>query len=219
MNRTALIAGATGLVGGHCLRLLLGDPAYSRVTALVRRPLAFSHQKLTSMTVDFDRLTTADVPSCDHFFCALGTTIRRAGSQEAFRRVDLEYVERLAELAASAGARSCVLVSSVGADPGSRNFYLRIKGQAEQAVSALPFAGVHLFRPSLLLGDREETRPIERVSIVLSTLFQFAFRGPLARYHPIQAEQVARAMLGAARREGKGTHVYEYEEIVRAAQQ
>src|SRR5947209_845560 len=126
MAKVALIVGSTGLVGSHCLHFLLSSPEYARVTALVRRSTGVTHPKLHEQIVDFDNF--ASLPPCDDVFCALGTTIRRAGSKPEFRRVDLEYPLRLAEHALSAGAQQFIVVSSVGANSKSGNFYLRTKG-------------------------------------------------------------------------------------------
>src|SRR5271154_4486897 len=122
MGRTALIAGASGLVGGQCLRLLLESKRYERVIALTCRALPVSNVKLRCEVVDFVHLNKTD--KADDVFCALGTTLRQAGSQEAFRNVDFDHPKRLAELALSAGAKRFILVSSVGADVASRSFYL-----------------------------------------------------------------------------------------------
>ena len=144
-SRTALIAGATGLVGSLCLKQMLADPAYDQVIAISRRPVPES-PKLTQKIVDFDKLGQLTSIADDDAFCALGTTIRKAGSQEAFRKIDVGYSKAFAELALAAGARQFALVSSVGANPRSTNFYLRTKGEIEDAVKALPFTSVHIFQ-------------------------------------------------------------------------
>jgi uncharacterized protein YbjT (DUF2867 family) len=214
MSRTALIAGASGLVGGYCLRALLARPEYARVVALARRPLPVAHEKLSQAIADFDRLESFEMPRGADVFCALGTTIRKAGSQAAFRRVDYEYAKALAELAIACGAEQFVLVSSVGAEACSRNFYLRVKGETERAVSALPFRAVHILRPSLLIGEREESRPAERVGIALAPRLNFLLRGPWQKYRPIEAERVGCAMAAAALRSERGVCVYEYQMIL-----
>jgi uncharacterized protein YbjT (DUF2867 family) len=148
---------------------------------------------------------------------ALGTTIRKAGSQQAFRRVDFEYPLSAAKQALNAGAKQFILVSSVGADPGSRNFYLRTKGELEQAVSALGFQAVHIFRPSILLGKREEFRAGERVATVIAPVLNLMLMGVLRRYRAIRAATVGRAMVAAARQAIIGVHVYEYDQIAQLA--
>ncbi len=214
MSRTALIAGASGLVGSHCLRLLLAEPAYDRVVALGRRRVALTHAKLHQQIVDFARLADiAEPPRIDDAFCCLGTTMRRAGSRGAFRRVDLTYVHELARFAVRGGAMRFLLVSSMGADPGARNFYTRVKGEAEAAVRATVGPGALLFRPSLLMGRRAEVRMGERAGIALSRALGFLFVGPLRRYRPIAAETVARAMLRVALEGHGGPRVYRSDEI------
>src|SRR5438105_411417 len=135
MPKSALIAGGTGLVGSHCLRFLLSSPEYASVAALVRRSTGITHPKLHEQIINFDGFV--NLSPCDDVFCALGTTIRKAGSQSAFRRVDFAYPLRLAERSLMAGARQFVLVSSVGANSGSGNFYLRTKGELEEALRGL----------------------------------------------------------------------------------
>ena len=145
---TALLLGATGLVGGHVLDLLLADPAYRRVTVLTRRPLARMDPKLDQRATDFDRLRDHEISfAVDDVFCCLGTTIATAGSQEAFRRVDHDYVVDAARLAAEHGARRYLLVTAAGANARSRIFYNRVKGEAEDAVRALPLESAAILRP------------------------------------------------------------------------
>ena len=212
-KKTALLAGATGLVGGHCLRLLLDQGHYARVVALVRRRLDVEHARLEQRIVDFDRLEGGEPIEAADVYCALGATIRKAGSQEAFRRVDHTYPKALAELAAKGGARRFILVSSVGADPGAGSFYLRVKGELERDVSVLPFEAVHILRPSFLLGDRGERRTGEAIGIALARGVQGALLGGLRKYRPIEASTVAAAMVAAAQRGAPGRHVYHFDEI------
>jgi len=215
-SRTALVAGGSGLVGGHVLRQLLEDPDYDRVTALTRRPLALTHKKLVQRVVDFDRLAeVGDFPRVHDVFCCLGTTIKQAGSQEAFRKVDLAYVVELGRMAVRHRASQFLVVTAVGADPRSRVFYNRVKGEAEEAVRRLQFDAIQIFRPSLLLGSRAQSRPAESIARVLSPLVAWAFLGPLARYRPIKAATVARAMVRIAREAPRGAHVYESDAIRR----
>jgi uncharacterized protein YbjT (DUF2867 family) len=209
MAHIALIAGATGLTGGLCLDRLLASRAYESVIALVRRPSGISGEQI----VDFDNLSALEVPANSDVFCALGTTIRKAGSQEHFRRVDLDYPVALAKRAAACRARQFLVMSSAGADASSTNFYLRTKGEMEQSIIGLPFYAVHVFRPSLLLGKRAEFRPGERVGAALSPAMSVLLVGSLRRYRPISAEQVARAMCAAAWAGAEGPQVYEYDGI------
>ncbi len=215
---TALLVGATGLVGGCCLRRLLASEEYRSVIALPRRPLEAQHPRLAAMTVDFDKLEDIDpFPTAD-VFCALGTTIERAGSQHAFLKVDFEYPRIVAERSAAAGAKQFLLVSSAGADPRSSNFYLRVKAQVEKAVSSQPFESVHIFRPSFLIGKRSQLRLVEAAGVAAARLGQFAMTGKLRKYRPIPADTVAAAMLAAARESKPGRHIYHYDDIVALSQ-
>jgi uncharacterized protein YbjT (DUF2867 family) len=209
--RTALLLGATGLVGGHLLELLLADATYRQVTVLVRRTLGRTHEKLREVVVDFDRLDDARAElAVDDVFCCLGTTIKKAGSQEAFRRVDHDYPLRAAELAQAAGAGRYLVVTAVGANAKSGIFYNRVKGELEEALRGLSFPrGVVIVRPSILLGERAESRPAEAVGMAVMRATAFAFAGPLKRYRAIKAEDVARALVAAARADTSGVVAYE----------
>jgi uncharacterized protein YbjT (DUF2867 family) len=207
-SRTALLLGATGLVGGHCLERLLAEPAYDRVVVPGRRPVAREHPKLEQHQVDFDRLADhAALFAADDVFCCLGTTIRTAGSKEAFRRVDFGYPQEAARLAVERGARQFLLVSSLGADMGSLVFYNRVKGEAEAAVREAGFRRAVIARPSLLLGERSESRPGERVAEVALTALGPLLRGPLSSIRPIHARDVAAALVRLALRDGEGVEV------------
>jgi uncharacterized protein YbjT (DUF2867 family) len=210
MPQSVLLAGATGLVGGECLRLLLADPEFDPVHVVVRRPLptAIGSGKLRQHVTEFDRIAAA-LPDLrlDAVFCALGTTIRKAGSQEAFRKVDFEYPLALARVALERGARHYLLVSSLGADSGSRVFYSRTKGELEEALSALPFRSLTIARPSLLLGERSEFRLGERV---------FAHLGFLVprMYKPVPATAVVATLVAAAREDRPGRRIIESAEML-----
>ena len=210
MIRTALVAGASGLVGGHVTRLLLADPRYDRVTVLTRRELPLANKKLVQRVVDFDHLAhVADFPRVHDVFCCLGTTIRQAGSEAEFRKVDYTYVMELARVALRHRAAQFLVVTAVGADPRSRVFYSRVKGELEDALRRLQFESMHIFRPSLLVGARARSRPAERIAMIVSPLVAWMLVGPLARYRPVPAATVARAMVRAAHPAQKGVHLYE----------
>jgi uncharacterized protein YbjT (DUF2867 family) len=208
--RTALVAGATGLVGGHLLRLLLAHPHYERVVTIGRRPMPAPRAGHEHHVVSFEYLErSSDVLGCDDVFCALGTTRAKAGSKRAFEEVDLHHVRRLARQARLAGASQFVLVSSYGANPHALSFYLRVKGEAERAVAVEPFRSVYLARPPLLMGERDEERGGERAAQrVLGTLSP-VLRGPLTAFRPIQAEALARALVVVAVHGPGGVRVYE----------
>ncbi|HSN73351.1 MAG TPA: NAD-dependent epimerase/dehydratase family protein [Steroidobacteraceae bacterium] len=211
--RSALVAGGTGLVGSHLLEQLAGRPDYERIISLVRRRVA-SPARVESRIIDFAELERYELDAeVDDCFCALGTTMRTAGSKEAFRRVDFDAVVGFARLGLAHGAERFVLVSAVGADERSRNFYLRVKGEAEMAVAALGFRAVEILRPSLLLGDRAEQRPTEVLATRAARFVKPLLAGPLAAYRPVDAAVVATAMLRAAHRPGDGRHIYAGDDI------
>lgn len=217
MGYRAILVGATGLVGQNVLQRLLASDRYEKVFVLVRRPIDTTHPKLEQRVVEFDQLATTELPRADDVYCALGSTIRKAGSQAAFRKVDLEYPKTLAERMAQAGARQFVLVSSVGAASASENFYLRTKGELEDALAALPFTALHLFRPSLLVGERTEARPGERFMTVMGKALQWMLVGSWRKYRSIAASDVAAGMVAAAATGEAGKHIYHYDQIVRLA--
>jgi uncharacterized protein YbjT (DUF2867 family) len=216
VSKHALLAGASGLVGDRCLARLLDHPAYDRVTVLSRRPLALSHAKLHVELVDFDGLQSLG-ERCDELFCCLGTTIRKAGSQKAFRRVDHDYPLTLATLGKAAGAQQFLLVSALGANAQSSVFYSRIKGETERDIAAIGLRKVIFMRPSILLGERREHRPGERAGVFVGRLIAPLLVGPLRKYRPIHADDVAAAMLYAANHEVRSGPV-DSDEIVRFAQ-
>lgn len=220
-DRTALLLGASGLVGRHTLGLLARDGRWGRVVTLGRRPLSSAsatHEEpkvdVSHHVVDFDRLDDqAELFACDDLFCCLGATIKKAGSEEAFRRVDLDIPFEAAQLAHSAGATQMLLVSALGADPDSRIFYNRTKGEAERAVEEVGFDALQILRPSLLTGDRDETRIGERVGELALYLAAPILLGPLAKLKPTRAEDVARALVETAAARSTGVHVYGPREI------
>lgn len=213
--RTALIAGPSGLVGGHLLGQLLAAPDYDRVVALVRRPLPVTHPKLEQVTADFTALEkiSSDL-RCDDAFCTLGTTIRQAGSRENFRAVDHTAVLAFAWAAQRNGARRFFVVSSMGADAQSRVFYGRVKGETEEALMVLGFETLAIFRPSLLLGQRSQVRLGERIGAAFMWLADPLMVGRFRKYRAIEAEVVARAMLRCSfGQSGRGTLVFSSDEI------
>ena len=192
-RRRALLVGATGLVGSILLERLLDETLYNSVTVWARRPLALRGPGLKVETFDFEGLASHKVEA-DHVFCCLGTTMKQARSQQAFRRVDHDYPVALAQAAAKGGARRLLVVSALGANPASRVFYNRVKGEMEADVAAAGVPRTIFFRPSLLIGPRDEVRLGERIGQIAGRVL-----GPLlGKYRPIEAELVAAAMVNAA---------------------
>lgn len=211
---TAVLIGATGLVGSHLLDRLAGDDRFTAVRVIARQELAAPSKKVSVTVCDFDDLARhADDFACDAFFSALGTTIARAKTPAKFARVDRDYVTQAARLAKEAGARHALVVSSVGASLQSRSLYLRTKGEMEAAVTGLGFDALDIFRPGVLRGARREFRLAERVAeALLMTVGPFLAAG-LARYRAITAQTVAAAMVAAAARPDPGRRVHHNREI------
>ena len=212
--RTALIAGASGLVGGYCLQLLLQDEQYKKVVSIGRRNIDVQHPKLEQRIVDFQDLQSySQFLQADDVYCCLGTTIKKAGSRDQFFEVDYKYVLRLAHVSAANGARRFMVVSAMGADSKSMFYYNRVKGEMEEALRQVPFRSIHIFRPSLLLGPRQENRPGEKAATILMKGLDFLMVGPLKQYKAIHAQTVAEAMVRAAHHNQKGVHVHLSHEI------
>jgi uncharacterized protein YbjT (DUF2867 family) len=209
MARIAVVAGATGLVGTALLRQLADDARYSEVRVLARRPPPDLDDKFVFLETDFSALAKhGPALAADDVFCCLGTTIRKAGSQPAFERVDYQMVVDLARAAHKAGAKRFLVVSAVGASERSAAFYSRVKGRMEQAVRQLAFEAVHIVRPSLLLGDRAERRPAEHAAQIVAPLLSPLLLGPLARYRAVSADDVAAALIRLARDGSAGVQVH-----------
>jgi uncharacterized protein YbjT (DUF2867 family) len=204
--KTALIAGSTGLVGKQLLSLLLSSPEYSKVIALTRRTLDITNPKLSQILTDLSSLDeNAAQLRADDIFCCLGTTMAKAGSKEKFFEVDYSYPVRLAEMTKKHGAKQFLLVSAMGANKKSAIYYNSVKGQVEESLLQIGFESLHILRPSLLLGDREETRFGEDVGKIMFKSFGFLIPG---KYKGIDASRVAEAMLYFATQERKGNHIH-----------
>jgi len=208
-SKTALVVGATGLVGNLLTRLLAESSAYERVKVLVRRPLGWQHPRVQEVQFDFDQPNGLLVQA-DDVFCCLGTTLKQAGSKEAFRKVDYHYPLDVARLGRTNGARQFFLVSAMGANVRSRFFYNRVKGETEGAIFSVGYPTFVVVRPSLLLGDRKETRLGEKVGEAFMRLFS-----PLipARYKAIEARSVANALATLAQQGLAGTHIVESDKL------
>ena len=213
LTMKCLIAGATGLIGSHALRLLLDSPEVHQVVSVARKSLP-SHPKLNQVVITFGTLDTEQLPSCDVALCALGTTIKAAGSQKAFKTVDHDYVLAFARAAKRAGVRTFVLVSALGADENSKVFYSRIKGETERDIKDLGFESVVILRPSLLIGERKESRPLEKMAILMAPLYRQFLVGPLKQYTPVRANKVAEVMVTLGLQAKTGVFSLQNEEII-----
>lgn len=196
--KVALIIGATGLVGGCLLQLLLQSGNYRQVIALVRRPVGYEHALLTEKIINFNELDLAlSGLEVDHIFCCLGSTIKQAGSRSAFRDIDLKIPQQIAQQMVG-HANHFLLVSALGANPDSSIFYNRVKGELEASITTLDYPCITIVRPSLLSGSRERSRPMEAMGVKVFSLLRPVFRGPLRRYAAVSAMDVASVLLKQA---------------------
>jgi len=212
-QKTLLLLGATGLVGGECLKRLISDDHYRRIVVLTRSAISddFRKAKIEHHVINFDRIDEhRSLLKADHVLCALGSTIKKAGTKDQFYKVDFTYVYEIAKATAEQGAEHFLLVSSIGANPESGIFYNRVKGTLEKAVQQLPFRSISIFRPSLILGDRKESRFNEEISKWAAGIFSFAIP---KIYQPIKAVDIAEAMLNMARANRPGVQIHESDEI------
>ncbi|MBV7531140.1 NAD(P)H-binding protein [Chitinophaga sp. sic0106] len=214
MEKTAIVIGATGLTGTHLVSALLHDGYYTHIRVLVRKHWFNSRPGLESIIVDYsDEATLRNLIKGDVLFCCIGTTIKKAGSKENFRKVDFDIPVRCARIAHENGVGQFLVMSSIGANLYSRNFYLRTKGQLEAAIEGVGFPSVAIFRPSFLIGQRQEFRLGEWFSKYLIQLFYFLLQGRWKKYRGIKAATVASAMLKVAKKNIPGTAVYESDAI------
>lgn len=193
----SIIAGATGLVGNNILHQLAvrGDTP----VAMARRPIKDLPANAQLLEINFEQfLINGELPQCDHLYLCLGTTIKTAGSRDAFRAVDFEYSLAVAKKAIQAGATGISLVSSVGADASSKNFYLKTKGQLEDAIKSLGFSSINIYRPGILMGDRSETRPLEGLGKIVFQVIDPLLLGYLSPYRSVQANLLASTMIDNA---------------------
>jgi uncharacterized protein YbjT (DUF2867 family) len=213
-SKIVLLAGASGLVGTHALDALLDAPDIGRVFAITRRPLGREHPRLANRIVKFDNLEEQlKGMTCHVAVCCLGTTIRDAGSQQAFRHVDVDYVLAFARTAKAAQAQRFVVVSSAGANPQAKNFYLRTKGEMEEAVAAVGFMSLDIMQPGPLFGLRTQMRPLELAGMLAMPLVNPFLRGEREAFRGIPAKTVGAAIVGATRSGRRGVQHYTYEGI------
>ncbi|WP_242692131.1 NAD(P)H-binding protein [Aridibaculum aurantiacum] len=217
MALTAVVLGATGLIGQQVVQQLIADNGYEKVRLLVRQPIDIMHKKIEVVVVDFNNLDDyrQKLGNGDCIFCCIGTTQSKVkGDKAAYRKIDFDIPVHAAHFGKQAGFHTYALVSSVGADVASSNFYLRLKGEVEEAITKNGFEALHIFRPSLLLGQRKEKRLGEGIGKLIYPAIGFFFVGKWRKYKAIQSADVARAMVAAAARSESGIHIYHYDEIL-----
>jgi uncharacterized protein YbjT (DUF2867 family) len=213
--KKAILIGASGLTGQSLLNQLLQDEQFDTVVIFLRKELNITHKKLTQLCIDFNQLDTyKDLIKGDVVFCCLGTTIKIAGSQEAFKKVDFTYPTELAKIAKQNNVSTFCLQSSLGADSKSNNFYLKVKGETEDFIRQLNFVSFASFRPSMLLGNRTEFRLGETIGKIVMQVLSFAFIGKLKRYKAIHVNQVASTMIKYAKSSKTGNVIIENEEML-----
>jgi uncharacterized protein YbjT (DUF2867 family) len=209
----ALIIGASGLIGNQVLDQLLQDNYYNEIEIRVRVSLGIQHPKLIEKIIDFSDPHCYSGIDSDHVYCCLGTTIKKAKTQEQFRKVDYEYVLNLAKSSEESKVKAFLVISSIGAKPGTGNFYLRTKGEMEEAVKKINIPSINIFRPSLLLGKRNEFRLMEKFSQFFMAFFGIFLLGGLKRYKSIRDSVVAKAMIKSAKMEKPGINIFESDQI------
>jgi len=209
MGKTAIILGASGLVGNEVLKELLQDMDFVKIKIFVRKRINIENPKLEQNIIDFNVIGNYhNLIKADVLFCCIGTTIKKAGSKEAFIKVDYTYPLEFAKIAKQNGIEKFLLISSIGADKTASNFYLKVKGDIEDALEKLKFESLIILRPSMLLGQRKEFRFGEFIGKVVMKLFSFAFIGKLKKYKAIDAAIVAKAMVRVSKLELKGLNVF-----------
>jgi uncharacterized protein YbjT (DUF2867 family) len=212
--KTAIIAGATGLIGNQLLFNLIESDEYDKIIALVRKEISFHSPKLIQVIVDFDNLQLVqDNLKADDVFCCLGTTIKKAGSQEEFKKVDYEYCLNLAKETHKNGSKNFFLVSALGANAKSKVFYNKVKGELEEAINKIEFKSFYTFRPSLLLGNRTEFRLGEKIMQIILKPISKLMVGSMKKYAAIESKFVAKAMYNAAQQNRKSYHILENDSI------
>ncbi len=214
MPKSALVIGATGLIGSHLLEELLENELYEKVVVIGRRSTGVRHPKLVEHIFDLSEMDRhAELFRADSFFCCMGTTIAKAGSRDDFREIDYKIPVKAAILTKQNGGSSAYLVSSIGASASSRVFYLRVKGETEDAMAEVGFQRTLVFRPAGLLGKRNEFRLKEKIGIGAMNLLSPLMVGPLRKNRPIKAECVASVMANLPSENIKGKRIYESDEI------
>lgn len=214
-TKVAVLFGASGLIGNCCLRRLLVHQAYEKVISIGRSPIKASHPKLIHYEVDMSHPDNyRHLMRGDDLFISIGTTMKKAGSKEAFYEVDHDLVFTIAKTGSLQGMNQLIFVSSIGADDRSLFYYLKVKGELESDVKRLPYWGIHIMRPSVLLGNRDEQRPVEKIAGIIGKTLHRMPGSIVADLAPIDADEVAKAMVQAAQSLEQGTHIHHGSEIM-----
>lgn len=217
-NKTALLVGNTGLTGAFCQEYLIENTAYSKVVTFGRRNVNVKSEKHVHHLIDFRSLNNyRELFKGDDLYLCLGTTIDKAGSKEAFYAVDFEMNNEIARISAENDVKQLLLVSAVGADSDSIFFYNRVKGELEDAVKKMKFWAIHIFQPSILIGEREETRTLESIGQTLARGVDRLLGNWMSKYQPVEAKDLAKAMVAQAQRIKEGIHIYSSNEINKIA--
>jgi uncharacterized protein YbjT (DUF2867 family) len=214
MTKIAVLVGASGLIGTELLQQLLEDPDFEKVKIVVRKLIQLKHPKLEQVVINFDEMDKySESIKGDIGFCTLGTTIKTAGSKEAFSKVDHGYVTHFAEIIKRNGAFRFVVVSSLGVTENGGNFYLTVKRDMENSLKKLKFKSLIILRPSMLLGNRKEFRFGENIGKILMKVLGFLLIGKLKKYKAIQANTVAKAMLKLSKTDLENVSVFESDRL------
>jgi uncharacterized protein YbjT (DUF2867 family) len=214
MAYKAILAGATGLIGSELLNILLTEPDYDQILVVARKSTGITHPKLKELIINFDRVDDYATEIAGHaLFSCLGTTLNKTPDKKLYHKIDHDYPVRLAQLAAQNGVEQYHLVSSIGANSQSSNYYTRFKGETEEDVKLAGVKSVHIYQPSFITGDRKEFRPMEKIFIGLSFVFDPLLVGSMKKYKSIAAKTIARAMFNQSIKNSEGVFVYPSDKI------
>ncbi|UCZ53091.1 NAD(P)H-binding protein [Bacillus shivajii] len=213
--KKALIAGATGLIGKHVVQQLIEREEYDEIRLITRKKTPFKHEKVTEYIIDFKELDQYAhlFAGINDVFVCLGTTMKKAKTKKQFMKVDFTYPLKIATLSEERGVNKMLTVTAIGSDRESRLFYNRVKGKLEEALVKVNIPSLHIFRPSLLTGEREEFRPGEKMASYVSAPISLFLAGPFEKYKPVKAHYVAAVMCAIAKEDSKGVHIYESDKI------
>jgi uncharacterized protein YbjT (DUF2867 family) len=215
MSNKAIIAGASGLIGSKLLNILLQQPNYDEILILVRKELLIADKKLVQLVIDFEKLDEYAGAITGHaIFCCLGSTKKKTPDLAEYRKIDHDYPVKLAQLAKKNDVKQFHLVSAIGANSISSNFYTKMKGETEEDIQKVGLKWLHIYRPSLLTGDRKESRPAERFAIGLMKIIDPVLIGSLKKYRSIPAETVARAMFNESKKKEEGVFIHSSDKII-----